>query len=519
MDLRKQSPSTAGIVAVGLLASRILGLVRDALTARYFAPEIRDAFVIAFRLPNFFRRALGEGAFSSALVPTLAHARSKEERAKLSASVFAIFMAGASALTLLGCIFMEPALRLLLSGDAFMGVPGKFELTVVISRIMFGFLALAAGYAYFTATLHSAGRFAAAAVAPVLLNSTMIAVAFIAQKDSVSMARSLAWSVLVGGCLQLAVVALAAWRAGEWPYAKWITLSRAAARVTAEFLPIAFGSSLLQLTALVNLWFASRLPQGSHSHLYLADRILELPLSLIVSAVGSTALPGLAVLLAKDQHHQFATDFRSSMSLAFFLALPNAIGMVALAAPIAAVLFVGERFSAQEGAQTAVLIQINGLALIAAVGGRMLCQAYYAARRPWIPAIACVIGLSTHAGLCELLINKQGLTALALAAVGGQTVQCAALALASRWRMPMPLSWLPRARELRRFAVCGLGAWLGAQSHGPLLSLVIAVAMPQWIALAGAIIISGASYLVVSFALGLSCLSPLVARFRRAGGV
>jgi putative peptidoglycan lipid II flippase len=179
-DERGSVALSAAIFALGTFLSRILGLVRDMMTARYFPNDVRDAFINAFRLPNLFRRLLGEGSLSISFIPIFVEilsgkgSKNAEEvdlRAKrLVAGVFSILMSVSITLSLLATIFMDDILRFLLSGEAYLSIPGKFELTVRLGRIMFGFLILVSLYAFFMAILNSVKKFAMTALAPCFFN-------------------------------------------------------------------------------------------------------------------------------------------------------------------------------------------------------------------------------------------------------------------------------------------------------------------------------------------------------------
>jgi putative peptidoglycan lipid II flippase len=495
------------IVAIGTLSSRGLGLIRDALAARYIAPEARDAFVVAFRLTNIFRRVLCEGAFSASLVPALAELQARGEEAEaraMASAAFAALMAVAVAGSFLGILFMDPALRLMLGGEPFALVPGKLELAILLSRIMFGFLALAALFAYFMAALHAVGRFALAALAPVLFNSAMI-VAAVARpaggRSSEALAEALAWAVLVGGALQALVLAPAVWRGGLWPRLRLARWSPRAGRAIGAAVPVAVGSSLLQMTGFANIWFAARLPQGSHSYLDLADRILELPLTLFAVSLGSAILPDLAREWAMGRPAGVGQAMSRALRAGLFIMAPSAVGMVALAEPIVDGLFVGREFGYREAAQTAQLIQIYGLALLVAGGARILAQGLYAARLARIAALAAIASFACHVLLAGPLSATLGLAGLAVATVASQGVHAIILGMSFRARVA-PLDGRVFFRGLPQILACAGAAALGAQAYIP-LSARIGPSFPRLAALFCAIACAGLAYALVGALLGV----------------
>jgi putative peptidoglycan lipid II flippase len=201
------------------------------MTAQYFSPEVRDAFVVAFRLPNMFRRILGEGALSVSMIPVLVDLLTKrtsegvtdaesresfEASRRLVGALFTLLLSLTLTLTALAVVFMDQIIGVLVAGEGYMSIPGKFELTVLLARIMFGFLILITLYAVFMAILNSLKKFALAALAPVMFNISMISAALIS-KEFGAPERVLAWSVIAGGALQMAILIPAIIKEGYWP--------------------------------------------------------------------------------------------------------------------------------------------------------------------------------------------------------------------------------------------------------------------------------------------------------------
>ena len=493
----------AALVAFGTLGSRVLGLIRDAYVARYFGPEIRDAFVIAFRLPNLIRRTIAEGSISSIWVPAIAEMRARgdaEGARRLASGVFAAFLAVAAFASVLGVVLMEPALNLLLSGESFRAVPGKFELTVRLAKITFGFLFFASSFASFAALLHAVGRFAWASFAPILFNATVLAVAFAQPRELRSTeanAVALAWAVLAGGALQAAILIPAVRRTGLWPRARRANWSPAVARVLGAAAPTAFSLSLLQATAFANLWFASRLPQGSHSYLYLADRILELPLSLFASSVAAASLPTLAADWAAGRRAQVGHSVERALHLILFITAINAVGMIFLADPIVEALFVGKEFSLNEAAQTARALQVSALTLIAAAASRILAQAFFAARQATFPAIAALAGFICHLVLAGPLASAFGAAGLAGAAAASQAIFVTLLALGFRSRIAR-FDARAFARSVPRLAACVAAAAVAAQAAHSFFAARVSPAFPKIAALFSAMACAAAAFFAVA---------------------
>jgi putative peptidoglycan lipid II flippase len=439
----KEMTTGAALFAFGTLMSRILGLIRDMMIARYFPNDVRDAFINAFRLPNLFRRLFGEGSLSVSFIPIFVDilsgrdskswAESDRRARDLVAGVFSLLMSITITLSLLATIFMPDILHALLNGDAYMSVPGKFELTVRLGRIMFCFLILVSLYAFFMAIQNSVRKFAVAALAPCLFNISMIAAAYFSPRFAAP-ETVLAIGVLVGGFLQMAILIPGVIRAGHFPRLTFAWDSRDVWRVVKAFVPAMIGLSLIQMTIIVNMHFASALPSGSQSYLYLADRILELPLSLFVVSIGSALLPTLARLWSEGNRATLSTTVNHSMRLILFVAVPSALGMFFLARPIVDVLFLGRQFKYVDAVSTAQVIQVYAFVVVAAAGVRILAQGFYAIQNTWFPALAGGVALVSHILFALTLTKVFGLAGLAAASVGSATVNLLMLATAySKW--------------------------------------------------------------------------------------
>jgi putative peptidoglycan lipid II flippase len=370
------------------------------------------------------------------------------------AGVFSLLMSITITLSLLATIFMPEILHVLLGGAAYMSVPGKFELTVRLGRIMFCFLILVSLYAFLMAILNSLQKFAVTALAPCLFNIAMIAAAYFSPRFSAP-EQVLAIGVLIGGFLQMLVLVPGVVKAGHFPRFKFALESRDVWRVLKAFVPGMIGLSLMQLTIVVNMFFASRLPSGSQSYLYLADRILELPISLFVVSIGSALLPTLARFWAEGNRRALSSTVNHSMRLILFVAFPSALGMFFLARPIVDVLFLGREFKYVDAIATSQVIQVYAFSVVMAAGVRILAQGFYAIQNTWFPALASLVALIAHVLFAVTLTSAFGLNGLAAASVGSLTVNLLMLATAySKWVGDLESRRLIRA--FGKFAVCGV---------------------------------------------------------------
>ena len=500
---------SAFIFASGTFASRILGLIRDMMMARYFSTDVRDAYVNGFRLPNLFRRVLGEGSLSVSFIPVfvetisgkgLSSQSETELRAKqLVSAIFTIMLSVSITLTLLAIVFMDDILRVLLSGQEYMSIPGKFEMTVRLGRIMFGFLILISLYAFFMAIQNSLKKFAMSALAPCFFNLAMIGAALVSPRVAAP-DLVLAWSVILGGFLQMAVLIPGVVRAGYFPGLTFKWSSPETTRVLKAVLPSMFGMSILQITTIVNMHFASHLPRGSHTYLYLADRILELPLSIFVVSVGSALLPTLAKYWAENDRAAMADTINHYIRLILFVAIPAALGMFVLAQPITEVLFLGREFSYEDAVNTAQVIQVYSASVIIAGGVRILAQGFYAIQNTWFPAVAGAVALFAHVIFAYVLTMKFQLLGLAGASVLGATVNLVMLATAyNAWVGSLQLKSL--AKSLLKFGLCAAAMVLSLQIYGPAVQMLGGRIFTKTVALLSVITVGAVVYMATAHVL------------------
>lgn len=490
---RRSVAVSALIFSVGTALSRILGLVRDVMTARYFNADIRDAFLNAFRLPNLFRRIFGEGSISVSFIPVFVDLLSgqvepawkdqaavsqkqgndiAQEKAKaLVAGVFTILLSITVSISLLAILFMPEIMHLLLSGQAYLDVPGKFALTVYLAQIMFGFLILISMFGYFMAILNSLRRFAMTALAPCFFNIAMISAAKVSPHFAAPEVV-LAYSVLLGGFLQMGVLVPELIRSGYFPKFSFAWHSPEIMKVLKAVLPSVLGVSILQLTALVNMRFAAELPSGSHSYLYLADRILELPLSLFVVSIGSALLPTLAKFHSENNRVAMSETINHYIRLIVFVAWPAGLGIFILADPITDVLFLGREFKYVDVVKTANVIRVYSFAVMIYAGVRILAQGFYAIRNTWFPALASLVALFSHVLFAFVLTKQFQLEGLAAASVCSSFVNLMMLTMAyNSWVGSLQVKLL--AKSFGKFILCGIAMALSLQIYHPLREILL----------------------------------------------
>ena len=340
-----------GIVTVGgwTMASRIMGFVRDILIAALAGTgPVADAFFIALRVPNLFRRLFGEGAFNAAFVPEFSGilATSGPEPARdFAEQAIAVLAFWLLLLTVAGELFM-PQLMLVLA-PGFMDIPGKAELTVALARITFPYVLLICLAALLSGVLNGLDRFAAAAAAPLVFNTVSIAAMLLLTPLLPTVGHALAWGVTISGVLQLALLAWAVRRAGMELHIPPPASHAADARAPVPMGPGLLGAGVTQLNLAVDVIIVSLLPPGSASLLYYADRVNQLPLGVIGTAIGTAILPLLSRQAHAGERQAAIATLNRALEFSLVLTLPAALALAVAGGPIMLVLFGRGAFDAE----------------------------------------------------------------------------------------------------------------------------------------------------------------------------
>jgi putative peptidoglycan lipid II flippase len=397
----------ASTVSLLTLASRITGLIREALIAGAFgASALTDAFNVAWRIPNLLRRLFAEGAFAQAFVPILAATREREGDAPTHHLVDAV--ATVLLWSLLGTVVVgiaaAPAVVWLVAS----GLP-RFDDAVWMTRVMFPYIALISLVSLAAGILNTWRRFAVPAATPVLLNLAVIGAALWGapwfSSHGIEPIYALAAGTVLGGVLQLAVQLPALRRIGYLPRLG-LTPARIAAawrhagvrRVLGQMAPAILGVSVAQISLLINTHIASRLSIGSVSWLNLADRLMELPTALLGVAMGVVLLPQLSAAQARNDAPAYSAMLDWGLRLVVLLAMPCAVALIAFGQPMLAVLFHHGRFTANDVVQSAGPLMGYGAGLLGIVAVKVLAPGYYARQDVRTPVrIALAVLLITQA--------------------------------------------------------------------------------------------------------------------------
>ncbi len=371
-----------GILTVGgwTAVSRILGFLRDMLIAAFAGTgPVADSFFIALRLPNLFRRLFGEGAFNAAFVPefTGLHANAGQPTAqRFAEEAFSLMAVWLGLLTVLGEIFMPAIMYVLAPG--FEAIPGKEHLVVELARLTFPYLVFICLAALFSGVLNSLGRFAAAAAAPVVFNAVMIAAMLFLTPFVPTVGHALAWGVSASGVLQLGLLIYATRRAGVVLRFRAPRLTPDMRRLLRRMGPGLVGAGATQLNLAVDTIIISWLPPGSASLLNYADRVNQLPLGVIGTALGTALLPLLSRQARSGDTEGARETLNRAVEMAVAITLPAACALVVAGNPIMLALFVRGAFSASAAHLAAQSLAAYGIGLPAFVLLKVLVPAFFA---------------------------------------------------------------------------------------------------------------------------------------------
>ena len=404
------------------ILSRVLGFVRDVLSANIMgAGIVADAFFVALKLPNFFRRMTAEGAFSVSFVPLFTRTLQEdgaEAAGRFASQAMAWMAAVLIPISILAIIFMPHVIFLIAPG--FDSDPQRYALGVILSRITFGYLLLMSLVALLGGILNTLDKFGPFAAAPVLFNGMMILMLLVYFTHAFpaflpTAGHALAFGVLFAGIVQFIWMAWHLKKIGFRLYWERLALTPKIRRLFRLMGPGIIGASAVQINLLVDIILASLLPVGAVSFLYYADRLNQLPLGLIGTAVGTALLPKLAAKFSSNDHAGGQFLFNRALELTLLLTLPAATALVVMPHEIIAVLFERGAFTADNTTQTARALFAYALGLPAYVAIKIFATSLYAQENTATPVKITLVCVTINTLLALILIHPLGHVGLALA--------------------------------------------------------------------------------------------------------
>ena len=424
------------IVSAMTMLSRVLGLVRDIVLLNVFgAGKDFDTFVVAFRIPNFFRRLFAEGAFSQAFIPVLTEYKTSRTHAEVQILISRVFGCLASVMSLLTLAAMVAAPAVMyVYAPGFHSDPEKFALATDMFRLTIPYLLFMSLTAFASSILNSYGSFTTPAFAPVLLNLAMIAGALWLTPYMAEPIMALGWAVIIAGALQLAIQIPELWRKKLLIPPKIDFKHEGVERIMKLMLPALFGVSVTQINLLLNTIWASFMQDGSVSWLYSAERMTELPLGLIGVAIGTVILPSLSARHAEQNQEKFRGMMDWAAKIIVLAGVPASIALFMLSTPIIQALFQRGQFTWEDTQMTALALQCMSAGVIAFMLIKVFAPGFYAQQDTRTPVRVGLMAVAANAilnvvfiGLFKLIDWEAEHMALALASSGSALVNAGML--------------------------------------------------------------------------------------------
>ncbi|WP_332812261.1 murein biosynthesis integral membrane protein MurJ [Sphingomonas sp.] len=514
MNLTKAIGTIGGLTMV----SRILGFVREMIFSRVMgAGMAADAFALAFLIPNLFRRLFGEGAFSAGFVPLFSQRLNgeggMEEARKFAEEVLAVFLPILIVVTLVFMIGMPAFVWLIASG--WRDEPEKFALAVELTRITFPYLLFISLVSLFSGVLNSLTRFTAAAFAPALLNIALIAALLLAPHGGPATAEAMAIGVIAGGILQLVLCWASVHRAGLRMRLRPPKMTPRVKELLILILPATLGGGIYYISQFFYAYFATSLPEGSLVYLGFADRLNQLPLAIIGSALGTAILPSISRAVDRGESGEAGQIQSQATELAMLLTLPAAIALAVVSGPIVAALFQGGRFTAEDAATTALVLSIIVAGLPAYVLIKVLTPGFYARKDMKTPLYIAIAMLLVGIALNVALIPVMGIAALAFTTATSAWLNAITLYFILRARGHFRIEtwlWGRLLRQLLAGAIMGAALW-GARS---LFAGWFAGSTGERLVAVGALVaIGGIVYFAVAWTIGAMSKEDILLLMKR----
>lgn len=416
MSSHKQVTKAAGVVGLSTVVTRILGFLRDMVIALIFGAGMEaDAYFVAFRIPNTLRRLVGEGALTVAFIPVFVEARQQgEEKAwALAHTVITLLALLLITMTVLGILFTPAIIGVIAPG--FKPSPEKFSLTIYLTRITFPYIFFISLAALAMGILNSLQHFLSSALAPAMLNISLIGCAFLLSPRLDPPVTGLAIGVILGGMLQLLFQIPVLVRRGLRYRIRFDYKNPAVQRVGILLLPALFGLAVHQITIFVSTLLASYLPEGSVSYLYYSYRLVEFPLGIFGMAVATAVLPTMSSQSAKGEYDQLVDTLSFALRLVLFITIPSMVGMIVLRVPIIALLFQRGKFTFASTQATAQALFYYAWGLTAIASVRIIVPVFYSLKDTFTPVKCGAAAVTVNIVLSLLLMGPLQHGGLALA--------------------------------------------------------------------------------------------------------
>lgn len=440
MNEGRELARSAGLVGLFTLASRILGLVRDAVVAASYPKSATDVFFVAYTIPNVLRQLLAEGALTVAFIPVMTEyrqTRTAEETRRMLSSLFGSALLVLSLVALLGALAAPWVVRLFAYG--FSAEPEKLGLAVLLTRVMFVFLIAVGLTAVAMGALNTDRHFASPALAPVTLNAVIIVVILTCSGLMVRLGQptilALACGVVLGGVAQVLLQVPALARRHLLVRPRLGITDPGVVRMARLMVPSIAGLAIYQLNIILSRQFASFLPEGSISALYYSQRLIEFPMGIFAVAIATVSMPSLSSHASAGNLEALKSTYRYALAMVSFIIIPATAGLFAVALPLCSVLYQRGSFPHSLAAQTASTLRGFLAGLWAAAGVRQTVPVFYSLQETAMPVKVACLTVLVYAGTAAALYRPLGTVGLALAVAVSSSTNFLALLLLLRRRL------------------------------------------------------------------------------------
>lgn len=417
MDEKRNITKAAGLMSVATFISRILGYIKDMILAVFFgATGLSDTFFVAFRIPNLLRELFAEGSMSSAVIPVLTEHQTKygaQEAKRLVRIISTSITIFVGLICVLGIIFAPAIVTAIAPG--FLNMPDKFSLTVLLTRLMFPFLLFISFAAIVMGALNTKRIFFIPAVAPAMLNITIIAAVLLLAPGMEQPIIAVAIGVAIGGLVQFVFQLPSFFKNGYSLTPQYDFRHPGLKKISILILPATMGMAVAQINIFISTILASYLVEGSITYLYYSMRLIQFPIGIFGVAMGMAVLPALSVHAAKGDFDSLRSDFSFALRLLFFMTIPAMAGLIALREPIVNILFQRGRFDYAATIGTSQALLFYSLGIWAMVGARIVTVSFYSMQDTKTPVKVAVIALLTNIILSLIFLGPLKHSGLALA--------------------------------------------------------------------------------------------------------
>ena len=416
-DERRRIAKAAGLMSIATFISRILGYVKDMILAGLFgATGIADTFFVAFRIPNLLRELFAEGSMSSAFIPVLTEYQTKhgvEESKRLVRITFSFILLFVGLICILGVVFSPEIVTAIAPG--FIDMPEKFSSTVLLTRIMFPFLLFISLAALTMGALNVKRIFFIPALAPAMLNITIICVVLLIATKIEQPILAVAIGVTLGGLVQFAFQLPSFFKNGYSLKPAYNFRHDGLKKMSLLILPATMGMAVAQINIFVSTILASYLPEGSVTYLYYSMRLIQFPIGIFGVAMGMAVLPTLSEHAVKGNYDRLRDDFSFALRLLFFITVPAMAGLIALREPIVNILFQRGKFDYVATAGTAEALLFYSIGIWSIVGVRIITASFYSMQDTKTPVKVAGVALAANILFSIILMNPLKHSGLALA--------------------------------------------------------------------------------------------------------